>query len=144
MRGDDVSPRLTLLAESATRTARTILWVDSLGGLFVGIIVLAFHSWFAEIEALPVRVVLLMAVANIAYGAYSGSLAVRRELPRQRAITFLVAANLTWTVVCALLLLRYGATATPFAWLHIGGEGLYVGVLALVEWRKVRPHARSR
>jgi hypothetical protein len=111
-----------------------LLWVDCIGGFAVGVTVLAFSGWLSRLDGLPLEVILFTGMANLLYGAYSFSLAIRTERPMWR-IKVLVAANLAWAPVCAGLLIAFSATATPFAYLHLGGEAIYVGGLAVVEWR---------
>jgi hypothetical protein len=86
-----------------------------------------------------------MGAANLLYGSYSAWLVVhtfRHGAPPRRGVEILVAANLTWSVVCALLLIRLGATVSASAWAHLLFEGLFVAGLAIAEWRWVRPVSR--
>jgi hypothetical protein len=108
--------------------------VDCIGAALVGVAVIALSGGLSRLEGLPREVLLFTGVVNLLYGAYSFSLAIRAERPRWR-IKLLVAANLAWAPVCAGLLIAFSATATPFAYLHLGGEAIYVGGLAVVEWR---------
>lgn len=125
--------------------ARRLLWLDSLGALGAGALVLTLAAPIAALDGLPREVVLMSGLANLAYGSYSGSLAsvatLRGAAPRP-AVKLLIAANLAWALVCIVLLARHGSEATMLGWLHIGGEGLYVAGLALLETRWVLPHTR--
>ena len=56
-----------------------LLWFDSLAGLSVGVAVLALASWLSELYGLPGSVVLFVGCANLVYGSYSGSLAIRER-----------------------------------------------------------------
>ena len=121
---------------------RNLLWIDGSGGLIVGVLVVALAHWLAEWHQLPYDFLLLMGVANLAYGTYSLTLA-RRAIRPMGLIVFLVVANLTWAVLCARWAVLYWDTASPLGLLHVGGEGLYVGGLAILEWR-YRDRLRTR
>lgn len=99
----------------------------------VGVLVLALLPWLPEWHQLPRGFLLLMGAANLGYGTYSLTLARRATRP-MGLIVFLVAANLTWAVLCAIWTVQYWDTASPLGLLHLGGEGLYVGGLAILEW----------
>ena len=120
--------------------ARRLLWVDSLGALLVGVGVLTFTGLVARLDNLPIEIVRASALANLAYGSFSGvlaTLAARRGMAPRPGVRLLIIANLAWAVVCVAWLTRYGAQATPLGWMHIGGEGLVVTTLAVLEWRWV-------
>lgn len=122
---------------STTRPSRfgqKLLWVDCAGAALAGVVVLVLGGWLSQVEGLPRGVLLFTGAANVAYAAYSFSLAVRPERPMV-LIKALVLANLAWSGVCVGLLAAFSATATPFALLHLGGEAVYVGGLATLEWR---------
>jgi hypothetical protein len=70
------------------------------------------------------------ALAGVLVLALSGWLA-----PPLALLTLLVAANLAWVPVCVALAVAYRAVATPFGFAHLLGEALFVGGLALLEWR---------
>ena len=48
-----------------------ILWLDCIGGLVVGTVVLIFASLLSDWEGLPKTTVRFMGIANLAYGSYS-------------------------------------------------------------------------
>ena len=112
--------------------ARQLPWFDAASGLSVGILVLALHGPIAQLDQLPEPVVFWMGVANTAYAGFGTALGLLRRAWLAR---LLVAANAAWAVVCVVILVRYGGEVSVFGWLHVGGEGLYVLVLAAVEWR---------
>lgn len=94
---------------------------------------------------MPLSLVTLIGCANLAYGSYSGTLAVRawyQRAPSRRAVDLLIAANLAWTVVCAALVLATFRSASVFGLGHVILEGLFVAWLAFAERRLVRPFAR--
>ena len=88
---------------------------------------------------IPHGVLVITALVNLAYGAFSFSLARQVEAPRRR-VRALVIANFAWTAVCVGLAAYF---AHPAAWLGAGyfvGEGLFVGLLAAAEARASRAH----
>ena len=125
--------------------ARRVLWVDGGAGLVVGVVVLALHRWLAGLYGFHPDLVLAIGAANVVYGSYSTTLAVRASsgrVPSRRAVDLLVAANLAWAVVCVALI---GVTWRWASWVGLGVvafEGVFVAVLATIERRVVRPEAR--
>ena len=88
----------------------------------------------STLEGLPRELLLFTGAANLMYGSYSFSLARRHHRP-ERLIKVLVIANLAWVPVCFALAIAYASTATPFGFLHLIGEGVFVGGLAVLEWQ---------
>jgi hypothetical protein len=113
---------------------KKLLWVDCIGAALAGITVLALSGWLSRLEGLPQEALLFTGVVNLLYASYSFSLAVRPKRP-MRLIRLLVFANLAWVPVCLGLVAAFSATATPFAFIHLVGEAVYVGGLAVLEWR---------
>ena len=111
-----------------------LLWIDCIGAALAGTAVLGLSGWLSRLEGLPQSVLVFTGVANLLYGAFSFSLAVRAERP-MALLRLLVAANLLWVPVCLGLLAAFSATATPWAAAHLVGEAIYVGGLAVLEWR---------
>ena len=113
---------------------RKLLWVDCIGGAVAGVAVLSLSAWLSELHGLPRGLLLFTGAVNLLYGGYSFSLArrARRPLVLLRVLAF---ANAAWACVCVGLVITFGADATPFGVVHLGGEGLYVGGLAALEWR---------
>ena len=126
------------------RIAR-ILALDGAGGLVVGALLLVLLRPVAAFYGLSHGVAAFVAIANVAYGSYSSSLAYRAfhgKPPSRRAVDAIIVANATWTLVCVALLVATWGEAGVFGQLHIGAEGLYVLALAGVEARFVRPLTR--
>ena len=124
-----------------TPRVRRILWLDSLGALVVGVLVLALSAPLAELYVLPRALVVTLGVVNVLYGCGSGTLArqaSRGMRPARRWVDLLIGANLAWTVVCALLAAAWWSEASAWGLAQLLGEGVYVGGLGLVEWRWVR------
>ena len=113
---------------------KNLLWIDCSGAALVGVVVLLLSGWLSELHRLPQDFVLFMGWVNLGYGAYSFSLVRRAKRPLS-LIRLLVAANLLWMVLCLYWTWLYFEQASIFGLLHVGGEGLYVGVLGLLEWR---------
>jgi len=113
---------------------RHLLWIDCTGAAVAGVFVLAFSGWLSRLEGVPQEVLVFTGAVNLLYAGFSFSLAIRRVRPG-RLLTGLVIANLAWAPVCIGLLIAFSASATPFAVVHLGGEGVYVAVLAVLEWR---------
>jgi len=111
-----------------------ILWIDGLGALVAGVVVLLISGWLSELYRMPKELLIFIGTINVIYGSYSTPLAIRSERPK-KFINFLVAANLTWTLVCFILGFKFIETASIFGLIHLFGEGLYVGSLACLEWR---------
>ena len=125
--------------------ARRILWLDAGAGGVVGLAMLVLRDWLTGFYGLPLELIVLIGSANVVYASFSGTLAVRAAMgrrPSRRAIDVLVAANLSWSVVCAAMLFAMLRDAGAFGLAHIGLEGAFVTGLAVVEWRVVRPFAR--
>lgn len=115
-------------------TRRNILWVDGLAGLCVGFFILLLQNWLHAWYGLPHPVVVVIGIANLAYGLYSTVLARREERP-YKCILLLIFANSAWVFVCIAILVNYAHSLKLLGWLQVGGEALFVGTLAFLEWR---------
>lgn len=116
------------------RTAK-LLWIDSIGGLLAGAVTLLMNGWIAPFYGLSYKVLIFLAFANLAYGTYSLSLAVaphRRTMPRIGVLAF---ANMGWGVFCLVAVTLVFVDARLLGKAHLIVEGVYVGMLGLVEWR---------
>jgi hypothetical protein len=113
---------------------RNLLWVDSLAGLTVGIAMLLLLGRLVRWYQLPRDLLVLVGAANVIYGLYSLSLAARARRPRA-LILLLIAANAAWAVACLRWLAIYGREASALGLAHLAGEALFVGGLAIQEWR---------
>ena len=116
---------------------RNLLWVDCSAGLIIGALVLSLDDLLSRWYGLPRGLIFFLGVANVAYGLFSLSLAVRRKRPMS-LIRLLVTGNLAWAVVCTGLVLAYLDTASPVGLALLLGEGLFVGGLGVLEWRSRR------
>lgn len=116
------------------RAAKSLLWIDCLGGLAVGVLVLVLASWLSTLYALPEPFILALGTANLAYGTFSLSLARRAVRPRA-LLRLLIGANLTWAVFCFGAGAVFAAQASAYGLALLLFEGVYVGGLGLLEWR---------
>lgn len=115
-----------------------LLRIDSTAALLAGSLTALLAPWLARWYGLPLPVLQGIAAVNLLYGLYSGWLA-SRPAPRPLAgIKLLVGANLGWTLACLLLAALFHHTASALGLLHLIGEGVFVGALALSEWRQRR------
>lgn len=115
-------------------TPHRLLWIDCTAGALVGVLIIALSGWLSELEGLPQSVLLFTGVVNLLYASYSFSLAVRAVRP-MHLIKLLVVANLAWVPVCITLVVYFRETITVFGILQLLGEAVFVGGLALLEWR---------
>jgi len=111
-----------------------LLWVDGIGGAVAGVVVLLAYGWLSAWYNLPRELLFGIGVANLSYGAYSLTLASRKRRPKP-LILFLIAANLTWAGLCFWWAVRFAESASWLGLTHLVAEGLYVGGLAILEWR---------
>ncbi|MES2644307.1 MAG: hypothetical protein V4850_32780 [Myxococcota bacterium] len=121
---------------------RSLLWFDCAAGGVAGVVMLALSGLLAPLFGIPHAVLVTTALANLAYGAFSYSLARQPEAPR-RHVRALVLANFAWTGVCVALAAIF---AGPGSWLGAGyllAEGLFVGALAAVEARALTAQPKS-
>jgi hypothetical protein len=119
---------------------RTLLWLDCSAAGVVGVAMLALSGPLAPRLGLPRAVLAAMALANLAYGASSFTLARQATAPR-RHVRALVAANLAWTGVCVALAACFAGRATWLGTGYVLAEGLFVGALAAVEARALAASA---
>lgn len=119
---------------------RSLLWFDCAAGGIAGVAMLALSGVLAPRFGVPHALLVTTALVNLAYGAFSYSLARQPKAPR-RLVRALIVANFGWTVVCVGLA---AVLAGPGSWLGAGfvlAEGLFVGVLAGFEARAYRASA---
>lgn len=115
--------------------ARDLLWVDCSGGLVAGAVVLILSEWLAGLYAMPRALVVAVALANLGYGAFSFGLARRVRRPTS-LIAALGAANVAWGVLCAVGVAVLWKSASWFGLVHLAAEGVFVGGLGWLEWRR--------
>lgn len=113
---------------------KNLLWVDCIAGLFVGVVVLLLHGWLSHMYQLPTNLVLIIGLANLLYGCYSLSLSLRKKRPRN-LIRALAIANMSWGVICVIIVGAFRETASIFAYATLLFEAVFVGGLGALEWR---------
>lgn len=115
------------------RSISSLLWVDCIGGLLVGVLVLLGSGWLPEWYGLDLRLVLFVGLANVLYGCFSFSLAVR-DKRSLTLIKILAIANIAWTPLCLIVLAIHWNRVSALGIAHLFGEAVYVGSLGLIEW----------
>lgn len=115
---------------------RDLLWVDCTAGAVVGTVVLLLSGWLGDLYGLPQEILIGTGVANLAYAAYSFSLARRRQRSVRR-IQGLAVANILWgAVVCVGLAVVTWDTASGLGRAHFLAEAVFVAGLGVLEWRR--------
>jgi hypothetical protein len=114
--------------------SKHLLWVDCVGGLVVGLGMFAVFDWLKRLYGMPTWLYLTVALANVCYGLFSLTLALKSRRPRFLLHT-LVFANIFWGVVCVVLAATFSAELGILGLIQLVGEGLYVAGLGCVEWR---------
>lgn len=126
-------------------SARTLITIDWIGGATAGALMLALHPWLAGFFALPRRLLLVIAAANLGYAAVSFTLARRRRGEHVPGLRIIAAANIAWGVVCVVFAVQWFRSASIFGLAQLLGEAVLVGGLGAVEWVVAgRPPARER
>lgn len=110
-----------------------LLWVDCIGGLLAGSLVLPLSHMVASWDGLPQGVIIFTGAANLIYGCFSLNLALR-EKRSMTMISILAWANMFWLLVCCLLTATWWSQISLFGIVHLIGEGIYVAGLGAVEW----------
>lgn len=120
-----------------------ILHLDGIAGLSVGILLLLFGNWVSEMYAMPRSIIFFLACANILYGLYALSLALRSE-KSVRNIAVLSIANGLWMIVCIILIAKHIQTASFIGIGFLMGEACFVAFLAVVEWKNRHKLSESK
>ncbi|MBE7439616.1 MAG: hypothetical protein HS115_14260 [Spirochaetales bacterium] len=110
-----------------------ILWVDGSAGLVAGIVLLAFHPFWAELTGLPRWLLVFQGCANFVYAAFAYFLAARRGQPRI-GLFVLVGGNLAYALLAAVFLIVFFPVCTAWGVLLFTAEVLVVGGLGILEW----------
>jgi hypothetical protein len=113
---------------------RKLLWVDCIAGGLAGVAVLGLSGWLSRVYALPRDLLLFIGAVNLVYGSFSFSLAVRARRPKY-LINTLIFANGAWAAVCVGLAVAFWERASMFGLGQLIGEAVFVGGLAVLEWR---------
>jgi hypothetical protein len=113
---------------------KNLLRIDSTAGLVVGVFVLSLFPILGPLYGMSTEMVIAMGVANVSYGCYSFMLARRPVRPRGRLLALIV-ANGTWSVLCIVTALLMSAQLTVLGMGTLLFEAVFVGTLAVLEWR---------
>lgn len=113
----------------------SLLWVDSLAGLIVGVFMLLLSGPLSRLYDLPQAGIVFMGTMNLAYGSHSFSLARRKARPKA-LLLLLIAANACWGVLCIAAAFAFASSASYLGVGSLAFEGLFVGGLAILEWRR--------
>lgn len=116
------------------KIAKQILWVDCTAAASAGLIVLLVAQWLSQLYHLPKHVVIFIGYINLLYACYSFTLANYRKRSLL-LINILVIANAIWVMACLIMLGMFWDEITIFAMIHIGGEAIFVGTLARLEYQ---------
>jgi hypothetical protein len=111
-----------------------ILWIDGIAALLSGGLLLLAADGLAEWYNIFRETLSFIALVNLAYGTYSISIAMLNKRPLV-LIVMLVIANLLWSINCLRLACLFRDTASFFGLTHLVGEAIFVGGLAILEWR---------
>lgn len=111
-----------------------MLWIDGIGGLAVGILVLSVNPWLSELYRLPQAFIVFMGITNLAYGSYSTSLVIRKSRSKSH-ISILALANSAWGLLCFLFVTYFFENITLFGITTLVLEGIYVAGLGYLEWK---------
>ncbi len=113
---------------------KNLLWVDCIAAGVAGVLMLLLSGWLSRWYHLSQHFMLFLGAVNLAYAAYSFSLA-RRPIRPMVLVQVLACANMTWGIACFAMAAYFWGTASVFGILHLVGEGIFVGGLGAVEWR---------
>jgi hypothetical protein len=112
------------------RVVPRLLWIDGSGALVAGVIVLLFAPFLSGLHALPRSLLLATGVANLAYGAFSFTLARRARRP-MALVQVLAVANIAWGVACMVTAAIVAADASRLGtccWRGVRGRPWRAGV----------------
>ena len=113
---------------------RNLLWIDCFGGLAAGALFLLAADFFVNLHRLPFELILVIGIANVVYGSFSLSLALRKTRPLV-LIKLLAIANMVWLPIIFSFGFWQINSASIWGLAHLFGEGIYVGALGFIEWQ---------
>jgi hypothetical protein len=105
--------------------------------------VLSLRGWLADLYSLPGDLLLVIGIANLAYGCVSLTLAMSSRGDRVPFLRVVAAANVAWAVWCAIMAVVWFSEASLFGMGQLVGEAVFVGGLGILEWRAAEPHDRA-
>lgn len=113
---------------------RNLLWIDGGAGLTAGLLMLVFVHFIASWYGLPLNLLYLIGIANVAYGCFSLTLASRQKRP-MGLIWLLIGGNSAWVGFCLVAAVYFRQSAGFLGLAHLIGEATFVGILVFLEWR---------
>lgn len=116
-----------------TRSRDKILWLDCIGALVAGVLLIAISPLLSAWGSLPVIVLIGIGIGNLVYGSYSLFVTTRNPRP-MILVKLLAGANVGWLFVCLVLLVYFWRQISIIGIVHLAGEGLYVAALGCLEW----------
>jgi hypothetical protein len=117
--------------------------VDGTAGTVVGAAVLSLRRWLSDLYWLPGDLLLVIGIANLAYGCVSLTLALSSRGDRVPFLRVVAAANVAWAVWCSVMAVVWFNQASVFGLGQLIGEATFVGGLGILEWRAAQPHDRA-
>jgi hypothetical protein len=122
---------------------RRLLWFDCTAAAVVGTAQLALLGLLAPLLGVPRGFVTFTALMNLAYGAFSFSLA-RTPSPALRWVKVLVVANFAWAGVCLVSAAYFARPGSWWGAIYVMTEGAFVAALAAREARAARAAGQPR
>lgn len=116
---------------------KKLLWIDGIAALLAGTALLIFCSRLSIFFNLPESLIKGQGIINLVYCSYSLSLA-RRTVNSKRSIYILAVANAAYALFGICLLLYFFRAASVYGIVYLVAEVLFIGSLALLEWRKIK------
>ncbi len=111
-----------------------ILRIDGSAGLIAGVIMWLLSDVLIALYQIPAWIFTINIIANLVYGISSSLLASWPHRPLGAVVTLSV-ANLLWAVLCFVTAVVIAPATSIFGIGHLVGEGIFVGILGLLEWR---------
>lgn len=121
---------------------QNILWLDCIGGLVAGILILIFRELISDLDSLPIQIIVLVGFTNLVYGSFSLWVTTRIRRPA-RLIRILATANIFWLAVCLTIVVLYWREISLFGTVHKIGEGVYVAFLGFLELKWLQELTRK-
>ena len=117
-------------------TLRRLLWVDAGLGWSFGLAGMLLHEEAAKLLGFTQGWVLGLAAANCLYASFSLSLALKKVTP-VKPVMILILANLAWAAFSVVLAVLHFPDATAIGQFFLATQPLVVGGLGFWEWRQV-------
>ncbi len=113
---------------------RKLLWLDCLGALLGGIVMITLSDWLAPLYGMSLELYWILVAGEFCYGLFSLTLALRSRKPRLQ-LSILIFANAFWGNACLAAAGFFVRELTFFGIAHLILEGVYLAWLAGMEWK---------